>query len=179
MSFWQDARQAARLLRKAPSFTLAAVFVLALGIGATTAIFSLVDAALLRPLPFRDAHQLVMLGERSERSERDLVSTLDFLDWKEQNKTFAGMAAAVRVIEIPLSNETGGPPETVALQNVTSAFFDVVGVTPIAGRTFSAQDDLTSSNDGVGDGRASSACGSPSVPARAIWSGSSSAMASN
>lgn len=61
MSFWQDARQAVRILRKAPWFTLASVVVLALGIGATTAIFSLVDAALLRPLPFREAHQLVML----------------------------------------------------------------------------------------------------------------------
>lgn len=150
MSFWQDTRHAARLLRKAPSFTLAAVFVLALGIGATTAIFSLVDAALLRPLPFRDPHQLVMLWARSERSERNLVSMLDFLDWKEQNKTFAGMAAAVAVIQSPLSDETGGPPETVALQNVTSAFFDVLGVTPIAGRTFSAQDDFASPDVGVG-----------------------------
>lgn len=141
MSFWQDARQAVRVLRKAPWFTLASVFVLALGIGATTAIFSLVDAALLRPLPFREAHQLVMLWEHSERSERDLVATLDFLDWKEQNKTFAGMAATFGVIQIPLSDETGGLPETVALQAVTSAFFDVLGVTPIAGRTFGAQDD--------------------------------------
>src|SRR5258707_1075552 len=109
MSFWQDARQAARLLRQSPSFTLTAVLVLALGIGATTAIFSLVDAALLRPLPFRDPHQLVMLWERSDRSDRSLVSMLDFLDWQEQNATFGAMAAVVRPIQIPLSDDTGRP----------------------------------------------------------------------
>jgi putative ABC transport system permease protein len=150
MSFCQDIRQAVRLLRKAPSFTLAAMFVLALGIGATTAIFSLVDAAFIRPLPFREAHQLMMLWARSERSGKDLVSMLDFLDWKEQNNTFAGLAALVPAIQSPLSDETGGSPETVALQDVTGAFFDVLGVTPIAGRTFSEQDDLTPSYLGAG-----------------------------
>jgi hypothetical protein len=74
MALEHDLRQALRLVRKAPWFTAACVCVLALGIGATTAIFSLVDAALLRPLPFRDAHQLVMIWERSAQNPRNFVA---------------------------------------------------------------------------------------------------------
>ncbi len=147
---WQDVRYAARLLRKVPTYTLSAVLVLALGIGATTAVFSLVDAALLRPLPFRDAHRLVMVWQRSDQSPRQLVSMLDFLDWKEQNTTFSSMAATVTPIEVPLGDEGGGPPETVTLQSVTSTFFEVLGVVPIAGRTFNTQDDIEAGQSGVG-----------------------------
>ena len=81
-----DIRQAFRLLRKAPWFTAASVSVLGLGIGATTAIFSLVDAALLRPLPFRDAHQLVMIWERSTQNPRNLASLGTFSDWRDQQR---------------------------------------------------------------------------------------------
>ena len=147
---WQDARYAARLLRKDPLFTLSAVFVLALGIGATTAVFSLVDAVILRPLPFPHSDQLVMVWDRSERYERGPVAMLDFVDWKEQNTTFAGLAAAVTPIEVPLSDNDGGPPETVALQTVTGGFFEVLGVAPIAGRTLGSHDDLEAQQSPVG-----------------------------
>jgi putative ABC transport system permease protein len=151
MSFAQDVLQALRLLRKAPWFTFASVVVLALGIGATTAIFSLVDAVLLRPLPLRDPHRLVMVSQRSASADQDAVAMLDFLDLKEQHTSFTGVAAAVTggPIQVPLSDDAGGPPEIVALHDVTSTFFDVLGVTPIAGRTFSAQDDLAQSNVGL------------------------------
>jgi putative ABC transport system permease protein len=138
---WQDLRYAARTLRKAPSFTLASVFVLALGIGATTAIFGLVDAALIRPLPFRDSQQLVMLWERSARTATNPVGLANFFDWNEQNRSFASMAAIAGSVALaPLADEGGGPPDTVTIQSVTSRFFDVLAVTPIAGRTFDERD---------------------------------------
>ena len=142
----QDVRFGARTLRKAPGFTLLAVLVLALGIGVTTAIFSLIDAALLRPLPFRDAHQLVMLWEHSPNAEKSLVSMSNLFDWKAQNKTFASMGASVGIVLTPLADEKGGPPDAVALANVTSDFFSVLGVTPLVGRTFDAHDDLGSAS---------------------------------
>ena len=140
--FGQDLRHAARLLRKAPWFTLASVFVLAVGIGATTAIFGLVDAALLRPLPLKDAGQLVMVWESSPRAARNLVSPPTFLDWVEQNHAFASMAAMAGMPgPWPLVDETRPIPETVMMQTVTTAFFDVLGVTPLLGRTFRADDE--------------------------------------
>jgi len=137
---FQDVRYAARTLRKAPVFMLVSVLVLALGIGATTAIFSLVDAALLRPLPFAEPHQLVMLWERSPRAERSLASMANFFDWREQNTTLAWMAASAGVAPAPLADERGGPPDTVALHNVTAGYFEVLGITPVAGRTFAVLD---------------------------------------
>ena len=145
--FWQDVRYAARILRTSPTFTLASVVVLALGIGATTAIFSLVDATLLRPLPFRDAHQLVMVWERSPSSGKSPASLANLFDWREQNKTFVSLAASAGVVLTPLVDERGGPPDTVALANVTSDFFNLLGLTPLVGRTFDRQDDLGPGSD--------------------------------
>jgi predicted permease len=142
----QDIRHAARLLRKAPWFTSASVFVLAVGIGATTAIFGLVDALLLRPLPVKDAGQLVMVWESSPRAARNLVSPPTFLDWVDQNHAFTSMAAiGGRPGAWPLVDETRPVPETVMMQTVTTGFFDVLGVTPLLGRTFRPDDNVMAS----------------------------------
>ena len=81
MSIWRDLRYAARSLRRAPGFTAVAVAVLAVGIGANSAMFTLVDATLLRPLPFTQPDRLVMLWERSPRFPHNRVSPLNYLDW--------------------------------------------------------------------------------------------------
>src|SRR5438046_3436980 len=94
-SVWQDIRYALRALRRAPGFTAVAVLALAIGIGGNTAIFSLVDAATLRALPYRDADRLVELWGNVLRAriERRGASYPDFLDWRAQSKAFVDMAA--------------------------------------------------------------------------------------
>jgi putative ABC transport system permease protein len=134
MHFHQDIRQAFRLIRKAPWFTAASICVLGLGIGATTAIFSLVDAALLRPLPFRDAHQLVMLWERSPQNVRGFVSLPTFADWRDSSRTLTGLAASAGIVQLPISRGADDLPESTLLESVTPSFFTVLGVTPILGR---------------------------------------------
>jgi putative ABC transport system permease protein len=137
-TIWQDLRYAVRVLRKAPGFTLVTILVLAIGIGANSAIFSLVDAALLRPLPFRDADRLVLVWERSARQARNRVAPLNFLDWKEQSHAFAslaGVASAPRTLT-GLTEQ----PERIPGQAVTADFFTVLGVAPIAGRAFLPED---------------------------------------
>jgi DMSO/TMAO reductase YedYZ molybdopterin-dependent catalytic subunit len=106
-TFLQDVRIAIRTLRKAPAFALGAALVLALAIGATTAIFSLVDAALLRPLPFRDAGRLVRLFERSPQTPRSQVAFSDFEDWRDQNHSFAGFAGAMVGGQTSLTDGSG------------------------------------------------------------------------
>jgi predicted permease len=138
MTFWRDVRYGARVLWRAPGFTALAVVILALGIGATVAIFSLFDAALLRALPYRDPDALVMLWEAPPGATRNRVAPLNYVDWSEQNRTFSAMAAIAgggRTLTRP-----GALPERLAGQSVTARFFDVVGVVPIAGRTFRPDD---------------------------------------
>ena len=135
MSLPHDIRQAVRLIHKAPWFTAASVCVLGLGIGATTAIFSLVDAALLRPLPFRDAHRLVMIFERSGQNPRNFVALATFADWRDSAKSLSGVAATAGIIQIPIARGAEDLPESVPLESVTPSFFTVLGVTPLAGRT--------------------------------------------
>src|SRR4051812_35482199 len=95
MSFLQDIRYGARLLRKAPLFAFGAAAILALGIGTTTAMFSLVDAALIRTLPFRDADRLVMVWERLPQNARNRVAGQDFVDWVQGNRSFEAIAATM------------------------------------------------------------------------------------
>ncbi len=118
-AFWQDVTYAARALRKAPVFTFVAVLVLALGIGANSATFSLVDAALVRPLPFTHPERLVMLWERSTRFAHNRVSPLNFLDWSEQQHTFASVAAVAGGGRTLTGN--GGGAERIAGQAVRHA----------------------------------------------------------
>jgi putative ABC transport system permease protein len=138
-SFWQDLRIAVRKLMKTPSFTLVAVLTLASGIGANTAIFSVVYAVLLRPLPFKDPARLVMLWETSEfwREKRSVVAAANFGDWKEQSRTVEHMTA------LWWSGSTitlNGEPTDIPAVRVTSDFFDALGVMPARGRPFSSEE---------------------------------------
>jgi putative ABC transport system permease protein len=90
---WQDVRFALRLLRKSPGFTAIAVVTLAFGIGANTAIFSIIDAALLNALPYPNANRFVVLNESLPKMPDDMVSWPDFLDWRAQSRVFDAMAA--------------------------------------------------------------------------------------
>src|SRR5947199_9680721 len=131
----QDARYAVRMLLKNPGFTLVAALALALGIGANTAIFSVVNAVMIRPLSYRDASRLVMVWEdnRNRGKHQNVVSPANFLDWKEQSDAFEDMAALYDT----LFNLTGmDDPEEIPGQRVTLNMFDLLGAQAMLGRTF-------------------------------------------
>jgi putative ABC transport system permease protein len=132
---------AVRQLRAAPAFTLVAVTTLALGIGANSAIFALVDATLLRPLPYRDAGQLVTIWETSATTPRGFASPPNMLDWKSRSRTFATIAGYTPSMGSMVMSGRDGNAQTVSRQWVTAGIFDVLGVTPIAGRTFTPEDE--------------------------------------
>ena len=136
----RDLRLALRRLARNPGFTAAAVLCLALGIGANTAIFTVINAVLLRPLPFQQPERLVAVWEanRIRKSERNVVSPANYLDWAAQSTVFEAMAAAAD----GSANLTGrGEPVEVPLQQVTAGYFDMLGMRPMLGRDFSAADD--------------------------------------
>ena len=133
----QDLRYAVRVLSRAPAFTALAAVVLALGIGANSAIFSVVDAALLRPLPFHQADRLVMLWEHSPRNAHNRASPLNFLDWHDQNTVFSAMAA---VSGGSRTLQTADGAERLTGQAVTREFFPLLGVPLLAGRAFEEDD---------------------------------------
>ena len=123
-----------RMLAKNPAFTTVAVIALALGIGANTAIFSVVNSILLRSLPFHDPSSLVMVWEKSRLNDRNVISPADYKDWKAQNHVFGDLAAVVDIFRV---NFTGtGEPEELLAGAVTANFFHMIGVKPIIGRTF-------------------------------------------
>ena len=130
----QDMRYALRQLRKSPGFTLVAVLTLALGIGANTAIFSVVEGVLLRPLPYRDSDQLARIWSTSNRTSSDVSSYPDFKDWADQNHSFQQMAA-YRGQSFNLSG--GDHPERIRGLMITSKFFELLDVKPMLGRSFS------------------------------------------
>jgi putative ABC transport system permease protein len=136
----QDLRYGARMMLKQPGFTLIAVITLALGIGANTAIFSVVNAVLLRPLPYPQPERLVRLWESHAPSNRlrFAVSYPTFLDWRRQNQAFEKMAA---FREDGFNLQTGDEPRRLNGARVTADFFDVLGVQPAMGRAFAAQED--------------------------------------
>jgi putative ABC transport system permease protein len=143
---WQDLRYAARILRKQSSFAAVAILTLALGIGANSSIFALVDATLLRPLPFSEPNRLVMLWERSASSTHGYVAPLNLRDWDERNHTFDRIAACIPEAGGMVMAGADGTSETVSRQWVTSGFFEVLGVKAIAGRTFLPTDDSRRTN---------------------------------
>jgi putative ABC transport system permease protein len=133
-----DVRFALRQLRRAPGFTAVAALTLALGIGANSAIFALVDATLLNPVPFDEPDRLVMVSESLPQFPRTGVSSRNFDDWEARNRTFESMAAVfayARRVKMP-----DGSVEEIPAQQVTHRFFDVLRVRPIAGRTFRPED---------------------------------------
>lgn len=130
---WQDLRYAARLLAKRPGFTAVAVLTLALGIGANSAIFSVVNAVLLRPLPFKEPNQLIRVWETFYPSGWGSVSVLNLKDWREQNDVFTGLAAFQTT---SFALQSAEHPERVSAAAVSADFFDVLGVPPQSGRAF-------------------------------------------
>ena len=136
----QDLKYAVRALRRTPAFTLAAVACLALGIGANTAIFSVIDGVLLRPLPFKDPSSLVMVWEtnRSHGRDRNVVSPADYLDWRAQNSTFSEIGSYIDW----RANLTGvDEPVEVARAIATATFFRVLDVAPDLGRVYTPEED--------------------------------------
>ena len=135
-----------RQLKSSPGFTLVATLTLALGIGANSAIFALVDATLLRPLPYRAPDRLVTIWEHSPKTARGYVSPLNLLDWNTRSRTFEKIAGFTPSVGQMVMAGADGNAETVTRQWVTAGIFDVLGVTPIVGRTFSADDEATHPN---------------------------------
>ena len=138
---WQDMAHGARLVRRSPGFAAVAILTLALGIGVNTAIFSLADAALMRPLPFRQPDRLVMISERGPTGSMNGVSPLNLRDWREQSTSFEGIAHIGRGMGGgPLLLAPDGSVEPTERQGTSANLFDVLGVTPIVGRTFRPED---------------------------------------
>ncbi|HMX29503.1 MAG TPA: ABC transporter permease [Blastocatellia bacterium] len=139
-TLWQDLRFGWRLFLNKPAFTLIAVLSLALGIGANTAIFSLVDAVLLRPLPFHEPDRLAIVWEDAAQIgfPRNTPAPANYADWKAQNKVFEDMAA-INWRNFALTEN--GEPEKVEAQAVTANFFSLLGVKPLLGRSFTAAED--------------------------------------
>ena len=136
-----DLKVAIRQLRGAPAFTVVATLTLALGIGANSAIFALVDATLLRPLPFGDPDRLVSIWETTATIPRSQGSPLNMIDWDARSRSFDKVAGFVPSVGGMVMAGADGNAETVSRQWVTAGIFDVLGVTAIAGRTFSAEDE--------------------------------------
>ncbi len=135
---FQDLRFGVRMLLKKPGFALAIIITIALSIGANTAIFSIVNAVLLRQLPYQNPERLVVLWERQQDIEQESPSYPNFLDWQEQSRSFEQMAIARR----DSVNLTGvSEPERLICRQVSANFFATLGVTPKLGRTFLPEED--------------------------------------
>ena len=132
----RDIRYAVRTLARSPGFTIVAITALALGIGATTAIFSVVNGVLLRPLPYRDPERLVVVLHEG----RNPVAPANYLDWKRQNSVFSTMGAA----QFWSGNVTGESTERVQGLEVTSDVLAMTGIRPLLGRVFRPEDDAPS-----------------------------------
>ncbi len=133
-----DLRFAARMLRKHPLTTAAAVLSLALGIGGATAIFSVFDTVLLRPLPYADPDRLVAVWASSANTQRGALSPGDFVDFRRESRSFEGLAA-IRTASMSLTG--GGDPEQISVNSVSGNFLTLLGARAIAGRTFLPEDD--------------------------------------
>ncbi len=137
-SLIHDLRVSFRGLRKRPGFTVVVVLTLVLGIGAPTAIFSLVSGVLLRPLPYLDPDRIVLVWERPPGRDRFAVAPANFLDWREQNEVFEDMAAiAGATVNITGTDE----PERIVGRRVSASFFPILGIPPALGRTFLPEED--------------------------------------
>jgi predicted permease len=141
---WQDLHFALRQLRRSPGFTLTAVLMLALGIGASVAIFAFVDAALIKPLPYQDPTRLVDVAERGKLWPRSNLSYQDYVDWKKMNKVFSALEAYTGGGYL-MKTATGVEPVTAA--RVSAGFFRVLGVKPVLGRDFYDGEDQPSGGD--------------------------------
>jgi putative ABC transport system permease protein len=141
--FMTDLKHAARSLRRSPGFVIAAVATLALGIGANSAIFSVVNAVLMRPLPYPDPDRLVLVWERNvpRHQETNVVNPQNYLDWQDRAKSFAGLA----LLSWSQITFTGDSPEIISGRAVTPNFFDVIGMPLAMGRGFNQAEGLPGS----------------------------------
>src|SRR5215471_6732531 len=138
-ALWQDLRFGVRQLRHSPGFTAIAITTLALGIGANAAIFSFVDAVLLKPLPYPHPEQIVSVWEKlpGGANDNNLISTLNFLDWEQQNRCLQFLSAfAWDTVTLTGS----GSPEELNVERVSASYFKVLGVGAALGRTFAASE---------------------------------------
>ena len=144
----QDLRYAARTLRKSPGFAILVTLTLALGIGTSTAIFSVFDAVVLRPLPYPEPSRLVLLlgNVRRERVERRGTSRPDYADWRDQSRSFDGMAMYG---DDAFILHTGDGSEQLRGEFVAHPYFELLGVRPILGRTFRPAEDEVPQRDAV------------------------------
>jgi putative ABC transport system permease protein len=147
-SILQDMKYSVRALAKSPAFTVVAILTLALGIGANTAIFGVVDAVLLRPLPFQNPSRLVWSWGNCPLCDHGAVSPADFLDYRAQNRSFQSYGA--RAVGDSLFNLTGNDkPIQIKGSMVTAGFFDALGIEPRYGRVFKESDEKTTDPDAV------------------------------
>src|SRR5512142_2869750 len=131
----QDVRYAIRLGARTPAFTAVAVLALAIGIGANTAIFTVVNAVLIERPPFKDSDRLVVLWEASpQRPDRaNTVGPANYVRWRERATAFEDLAG---VVDTRVNLTGDAAPEELVSQNVTAGFFPILGVAPLVGRTF-------------------------------------------
>jgi len=135
----KDLRFAARSLRKQPGFTLLATLTLAIGIGASTAMFTIVNAVLLRPLEYRDPERLVVVREISPTGRGfGATSPANYTDWREQSRSFSALAAAY---DRPINLTGGGEPEEILARLTTENYFDTLGARAYLGRTYSPREE--------------------------------------
>jgi predicted permease len=143
---FQDLRFGVRMLLKKPGFTFMTVLMLALGIGANTAIFSVVNGVLLKPLPYRAPEELIRVFESSQTQPKFPMALGNFQDYREHNNTLSGLALYTRQ-DVELAQDDD--PERLPALGVTSGFFELLGVQPLLGREFHREDELPSQNPGV------------------------------
>jgi putative ABC transport system permease protein len=137
-TLWQDLRYGVRMLLRQPGFTFVAVVTLALGIGANTAIFSVVNAVLLRPLPYPESDRLLFVSERDQQLRRLAIAWPNYLDWRAQN----GVFESIGVYNRDSYNLTGsGDPQQVLAGQVSADFFTTLKVNPLIGRVFTREED--------------------------------------
>jgi predicted permease len=134
-----DLRYAVRQLAKSPGFAIIAVLTLTLGIGANTAIFSVVNAVLLNPLPYPQPDRIMVLFHDKPNFRTGSISYPNFDDWRRENQSFSSMAAYREMGGVTLSG--GGEPEVVVGQMVSVGFFEILGANPVLGRTFTSDED--------------------------------------
>lgn len=144
----QDLQYALRTFLKNPAFTLIAVMTIALGVGPNSAIFSIINAVLLRPLPFRDSDRLVMLWETNlKRGFHQMpVSAPDLADWRRDSRSYEEMAPAFTIPEYGFNVTAGGEPERAQAGQAAYNFFSALGVKPVAGRNFLPEEDRAGGN---------------------------------
>jgi predicted permease len=142
-NFLQDIRYAVRMLAKSPGFTATAILTLALGIGANTALFSVVNGVLLHPLPFPEPEQLVAVYAKSPTFEQGSISYPNFIDWQKGNRSFSSLAA-FRSEDYNLTGS--GNPERFHGHQISAAFFSMLGVKPILGRDIRPEEDQAGAN---------------------------------